>query len=380
MSIKTIHVVPGISNESSGPSYSVVSLCRSLGECGVSTTLATLDGSNGSSKPSFVKSFPISGYPARLGRSSKMRGWLNSAAQDGHVDIMHNHSLWMMPNVYSCRAVKGTNVPLLVSPRGTLSEWAMSNGSIVKRAFWPLLQRPALEQVICFHATSMSEYEDIRRMGFKQPVTIIPNGIDIPDVRKPPRGNMRTLLFLGRIHPIKGLDNLLPAWKEVQQRFPDWQLRIVGPDNEGYLKEMKQLAATLKLQRIEFSGPLTGKYKTAAYLDADLFVLPTYSENFGMTVAESLAAGTPAIVTHGAPWSGLNEENAGWWIDIGIDPLVVCLEQALSQPRTRLDAMGLKGRQWMKSDFCWDNIAVKMKATYDWILNGGLKPECVIDH
>jgi len=378
MSVKAIHVVPSISDESSGPSYSVVSLCRSLGECGLSTTLATLEGSNGPASSSFVKSFPLSGYPSRLGRSSEMRGWLNSAAQDGRVDIMHNHSLWMMPNVYSCRAVKGTDIPLLVSPRGTLSEWSMSNGSIVKRAFWPLIQRPALERVTCFHATAMSEYDDIRRMGFKQPVTIMPNGIDIPDVRKPPRGNMRTLLFLGRIHPKKGLDNLLPAWKEVQQGFPDWQLRIVGPDNKGYLEEMKQLAVTLKLQRIEFTGPLTGKHKTQAYLDADLFVLPTYSENFGMTVAESLAAGTPAIVTSGAPWAGLDGHDAGWWIDIGKEPLAACLEQALSLSREKLDSMGLNGRHWMKQEFSWGSIADKMRSTYEWVLGNATAPECVI--
>jgi glycosyltransferase involved in cell wall biosynthesis len=377
--MRTIHVVPSISNESSGPSYSVVNLCRSLLESDVATTLVTLEGPDSSNKSAMIKSFPVTGYPARLGRSPQMRDWLAKVAKDGSIDIMHNHSLWMMPNVYSCKAVKDTKVPLIVSPRGTLSERAMSNGSKVKKAFWPLFQRPVLDQVTCFHATAMSEYEDIRRMGFQQPVAVIPNGIDVPDVKTPLRGDMRTLLYLGRIHPIKGLDNLLPAWGAVQDCFTEWQLRIVGPDNKGYLNEMKQLAVKLKLERIEFSGPLTGDKKMAAYSEAGLFVLPSYSENFGMTVAEALASGTPAIVAQGAPWSGLNDNDAGWWIDIGIDPLVVCLEHALSQPRLSLDTMGMNGRRWMESDFSWDNIAVKMKATYDWILNGGSKPVCVID-
>lgn len=355
----------------------MVSLCRSLGECGVSTTLATLEGLNGSSTSEFVKSFPATGYPARLGRSPKMRDWLRCKAQDGQVDIMHNHSLWMMPNVYSCRAVTGTDVPLVVSPRGTLSQRAMSNGSKVKKVFWPLVQRPALDNVTCFHATAMSEYEDIRRMGFQQPVVIIPNGIDIPDVIKPVRGSMRTLLYLGRIHPIKGLDNLLLGWKEVQEDFPDWQLRIVGPDNKGYLKEMKQLAATLKLQRIEFTGTLAGKHKTQAYLDADLFVLPTYSENFGMTVAESLAAGTPAIVTSGAPWGGLDENNAGCWIDVGSDPLVACLQKMLEKSRSDLDAMGVNGRKWMIENYSWADIARRTQSTYDWILGRTPVPDFV---
>jgi glycosyltransferase involved in cell wall biosynthesis len=171
----------------------------------------------------------------------------------------------------------------------------------------------------------------------------------------------------------------LPAWKVVQNKFPEWELRIVGPDNRGHMDEMKVLANSLGLQRVVFTGPLIGSEKKGAYADADLFVLPTYSENFGMTVAEALAAGTPAIVTKGAPWIGLGETNAGWWIDTGIDPLVTCLEHALSQPRTSLDTMGLNGRRWMEGDFSWDNIAAKMKATYDWISNGGSKPECVID-
>ena len=379
MSIRAIHVVPSISNESSGPSYSVLNLCRTLHESDVAATLVTLQGPNRAAHSGMVKSFPVEGYPARLGRSPQMRGWLTEVAKDGRIDIMHNHSLWMMPNVYSCNAVKGTDIPLIVSPRGTMSERAMSNGSKVKKLFWPLIQRPAIDRVACFHATARSEYEDIRRMGFQQPVAVIPNGIDIPTVRVPVRDKMHTLLYLGRIHPIKGLDNLLPAWKEVHHRFPDWQLRIVGPDNKGYLNEMKQLATKLKLERIEFSGPLIGEKKMAAYNEADLFVLPSYSENFGMTVAESLASGTPAIVSRGAPWSGLDENNAGWWIEIGIDPLVACLEHALTQPRTVLDTMGLNGRCWMENDFSWRNIGVKMAATYDWVLNGGAQPECVVD-
>lgn len=378
MSIRVVHVVPRISNESSGPSYSVVNLCRSLGECGAEITLGTLEGSGESSKSDFVKSFPAAGYPARLGRSPEMRSWLNNTAKDGRMDIIHNHSLWMMPNVYSCRAVIGTDVPLIVSPRGTLSQRAMSNGSMVKKVFWPLIQRPALDQVACFHATAMSEYEDIRRMGFKQPVTIIANGIDIPDVRKPRPGSMRTLLYLGRVHPIKGLDNLLPAWKKLQLRFPDWQLKIVGPDNKGYLREMKRLALTLKLQRIEFAGPLFGTCKTQAYCDADLFVLPTYSENFGMTVAESLAAGTPAIVTSGAPWGGLDENKAGWWIDVGKEPLITCLQSAMAKSSAELDRMGRNGRNWMEKDFSWEHVAQNMKKTYGWLLKENEKPECVI--
>ena len=223
----------------------------------------------------------------------------------------------MMPNVYPGQVARRYGLPLVVSPRGTLSEWAMHSGSAVKRLFWPLVQRPSLAATTCFHATAESEYEDIRRMGFRQPVAVIPNGIDIKELQPKSSSGGRTLLFLGRIHPIKGLDMLLPAWRAVQTKFPDWHLRIIGPDNGGYVEKMRRMAHDLKLERIEFCGSLYGQDKWDAYRNADLFVLPTYSENFGMAVAEALASAVPAIVTKGAPWEGLATENAGWWIDIG---------------------------------------------------------------
>ncbi len=191
--------------------------------------------------------------------------------------------------------------------------------------FWRLMQKPALGATSCFHATAESEYKDIRRAGFRQPVAIIPNGIDLPPITLKHRGNARTLLFLGRVHPSKGLDLLLPAWRAVQDRFTDWRLIIAGPDNGGYLKRVQTLSDQLQLKRIEFLGELKGEQKWEAYREAELFVLPTYSENFGMTVAEALAAGVPAIVSKGAPWPGLEMRRVGWWIDVGLDPLVTSL-------------------------------------------------------
>jgi glycosyltransferase involved in cell wall biosynthesis len=274
----------------------------------------------------------------------------------------------MMPNVYPGQAARRHRLPLVVSPRGTLSAWAFSSGSRIKRLFWPALQRPALAATSCFHATAQSEYEDIRRMGFPQPVAIIPNGIDIPGLPAKVVRPHRTLLFLGRIHPIKGLDMLLPAWRAVQDRFPDWQLRIVGPDNGGYLSQMQRMVVDLRLKRIEFCGALYGEQKWTAYRQADLFVLPTYSENFGMAVAEALASGTPAIVSKGAPWPGLVRQGAGWWVDIGMDPLVACLENALARPATELAKMGSRGRTWMETEYSWRQVGLQMATTYRWIL------------
>ena len=300
-------------------------------------------------------------------------------AESRTVDILHNNGLWMMPNVYPGRVARKRDIPYIVSPHGTLGEWPFRSGSKVKRLFWPLVQRPALDAVTCFHATAETEYGDIRRMGFRQPVVIIPYGIDVPEYVPKPGGPTRTLLYLGRIHPIKGLEFLLRAWGVVQYRFTDWRLRIVGPNERGHRDEMQRLVENLKLERVEFVDPMYSERKLQEYREADLFVLPTRHENFGLVVVEALATGTPSIVTKGAPWSGLESHNAGWWIDVGVDPLVACLEDALSQPAEVLSEMGRKGRNWMVEDFSWVRVGQQMMVTYRWIINGGARPDWVIE-
>lgn len=370
--MRVIHVVPSIAEEASGPSYSVVQLCKSLIAQKLGVTLAALDWAPMPLPPSFLKTFAQGWGPRKLGRSPAMKRWLYEQVQGNKVDLLHNHGMWQMNAVYPGWAVNKSTIKLVVSPRGAFSEWAMTHGSITKNWFWPLFQRSALGQASCFHATAISEYEDIRRLGFRQPVAIIPNGIDIPEQISKVHGGKRTLLFLGRIHPKKGLDLLLPAWRAVQDRFPEWRLRIIGPDNGGYLSEMRRLAAKLSLARVEFCGELVGVQKWHEYQQADLFVLSTYSENFGMTVAEALASGTPAIVSKGAPWDGLLNHQAGWWIDVGLDPLVACLKVALSQQSSRLEEMGLRGRNWMENDFSWARIGVQMADTYRWLMDKSL--------
>lgn len=380
--MRVIHVVPAVTEEASGPSYSVVRLCKSLIESGEDLTLAALDWSPVLSVPGFMKVFPLGVGPRRLGRSPEMFRWLMAETTEGKVDVVHSHGMWQMSAVYPGWAVRGRETKLVVSPRGAFSAWAMNHGSRFKKIFWPLIQRPALMQAACFHATAESEYEDIRRLGFKQPVAIIPNGIDVPEYARKKTCNSKTLLFLGRVHPKKGVDILLNAWAAVMGRFPDWQLMVVGADTgygvqSGYLEQMTVLAAKLKLKRLEFVGPLYGEAKWSAYREADLFVLPTHSENFGITVAEALAAGTPAIVTKGAPWQGLQTSGSGWWIDISVDALSASLAEAMAESPDALAQRGLNGREWMNRDFSWRKLGEKMDQTYHWLIAGSEPPACV---
>jgi glycosyltransferase involved in cell wall biosynthesis len=375
--VKVIQIVPDISNEASGPSYSVLRLSQSLAGIGVDTTLVTLQPPGREPGPAINRQFPLWG-PRRLGASPRMRQWLHDQAGRCPALTFHNHSLWMMPNVYPGQAAQKYGIPYVVSPRGTFTEYALSIGSRVKIPFWHLVQRPALNSVTCFHATALSEYEDIRRMGFRQPVTVIPNGIDVPANRQPSRTRKRTALFLGRVHPNKGVDILVLAWNRLQARFPDWSLRIVGPDEGGHLAEIEALVSAMGISRVSFDGPLFGNAKQEAYSNADLFVLPSHSENFGMSVAEALAAGVPSIVAKGAPWSGLEEKGAGRWIDLGVDAFEAAMADLMSLPDARLRQMGAAGRQWMVDEFGWHAIAQAMFGTYDWLRTGGCPPSYII--
>jgi glycosyltransferase involved in cell wall biosynthesis len=293
------------------------------------------------------------------------------------ADIVHNHSLWQMVNVAAGYAVPGRRALLVNSPRGTLAPEALALSRGRKRLIWPL-QRRALARAALLHATSEEESAQIRAQGFRAPVAVIPNGIDLPEpAPAPPAGRLRTLLYLGRLHPIKALDRLLAAWAQVAPRHPGWQLIIAGPGESPHVAPLKEQAAALALPRISFPGPVYGGAKAEAYRAASLFILPSRSENFGMSVAEALSHGVPAIVSRGAPWSGLEPERAGWWVENSVEGLAAALDSALPLSRATLAAMGARGRAWMARDFGWPGIAERMEAAYAFALGRAARPDWV---
>jgi glycosyltransferase involved in cell wall biosynthesis len=281
----------------------------------------------------------------------------------------------LAPNIYPAAAAQAAGRALVVSPRGMLGPDALRFSSLQKRIVWAAFQKNALASAAFIHATSEEECAEVRAMGLANPVVVIPNGVDVPPLAPMPKAAERIALSLGRIHPKKGLDRLIRAWDLAGKATAGWRLCIVGPDEGGHAAELKALAAGRGLTNVEISGPAYGETKLAAYRQASLFVLPTLNENFALTVAEALAAGTPVLATKGAPWAGLETERCGWWIDHGEAVMAEALKLALALPPSELAAMGKRGRAWMERDFSWDHIGRRMLAAYQWAVDGGDAPE-----
>lgn len=372
------HVVSHVDEEASGPSYSVPRLCEALAQRNVKITLATLNSRN--QRPNFdtIEHFEFCSAPyiKKLGISKTMKRWFESNASE--YDIIHAHGLWMMPNIYPINAAYDRGVPSVISPRGTLSKEALAFSSSIKSLFWMLKQKSAMNKVAGFHATSEAECEDIRRLGFKQPVAIIPNGIDLCEAEASIPNKTKTVISLGRLHPKKGLELAIKAWSRLQSDFIEWNLRIIGTGSKSYIDALNKLVQQSNAQRVMIEGPLYGGPKIKALQSASIFILPTRNENFGMVIAEALAAGTPVITTHGAPWEKVTTNKCGWWVDVSDTALEEALREAMSLPEVDLNEMGRAGQSWMEKDFQWASIAQRMIHFYQWIRLGGEKQDFIV--
>lgn len=361
------HVVPSLQGESSGPSHSVRRLCEALVAEGLDVGIVTAGTPASPVRVPRVAVHPSIAMHAHALAPGIVRPTYRAFAS---AEIVHNHGLWAFPNIVAGLLSSRGRAHLITSPRGTLSRTALGFSMRTKRLAFPL-QLPVLSRATCLHATSDAEVDDIRAIGLRAPVAVIPNGIDVPSLGRASCAGPRRALFLGRLHPIKGVELLLDAWKAVSGKHPDWELFIVGQGDEAYERTLRSISDS---NRVSFRGAVYGEEKAELLRSASLFILPTKSENFGMAVAEALACGVPVITTHGAPWSGLEVNRCGFWIHRGLDELVYTLSRALEMEERELMAMGDRGRAWMLRDFDWPSIARRMAAVYQWIVRGGARP------
>jgi glycosyltransferase involved in cell wall biosynthesis len=379
--LRAVHAVATIEEEASGIAYCVPRLCEALARRGVDVTMLSLgtpleDRARGYSDRRFRRDFAGLPVAGALGLSRALSK--AAAATIPDADIVHCHGLWQMPMIDAAREARRRGKPLVLAPHGMLGAAALAFSPRKKALFSAAWQRRVDKQAACLHATSSQEHDDIREAGLTNPIAVVPNGIDVPEATtKALLSEIRTLLWLGRVHPKKGLDTLVAAWARIEASHPAWRLRIAGPDERGHTDELRALAERLGTTRIAFQGPVFGVNKLAAYRAAELFVLPSLNENFAMTVAEALAAGTPVVCTKGSPWSGLEANGCGWWVDQSVEALAAALAGAMTLPAATLAAMGARGREWMARDFSWDAAGRDMLAVYEWLAGRAEMPEVV---
>jgi glycosyltransferase involved in cell wall biosynthesis len=381
--MRAVHVVASVDDPTAGPSHSVGRLCQSLAGCETDVEIHTVRGWRAGDRasldlPIWRHAQDFAGTPVlgALCLSSELDRTLRRLAASAQV--IHSHGLWLMPNVYPAWAARNTAAAVVMSPRGMLGGPALRFSAWKKALFWRLLQGSAVASARCLHATGEAEFEEIRAFGLKGPVAIIPNGIDVPPcATRIEASATRTVLTLGRIHPKKGLANLVRAWALVAAEHPDWRLRVIGPSELGHAETLAALAAQAGLTSVSIEPAVYGSNKSEAYRQADLFVLPSLNENFAMTVAEALSMGRPVIATRGAPWAALETNGCGWWIDHGVEPLADALRLAMAMPRDALQVMGERGRAWMIRDYSWQGVAGDMAKVYQWLACGGEPPATV---
>lgn len=373
--MQTHHVLPRINKRASGLTYAVPGICAALHAEGISATLHVASAAL-QEYPFEVRSYPKWPIFRNIALSPALCRGLNQL--QGPELILHNHSLWTMPSLYAGILGSKSQFRMVFSPHGTLSAEALERSRWKKRLFWAMGQKQALQNAVCFHVTALHEAEDLRKMGLTQPVAHIPLGLDLPSYFPPPEMPPFRVLFLARLHPHKGLDMLIDAWKKLGVDFPEWELHIAGPEDEkGYLRHLHALAGAAT--RVFFHGPVFDAEKERFFRSGALYVLPSRSENFGVTVAEALSAGIPTIVTKGAPWGALTESACGWWVHPVPEALEQALREAMSMPAAERIAMGERGRALIEARYSWANTGRRFRTLYEWLLRGSTKPDFVLD-
>jgi glycosyltransferase involved in cell wall biosynthesis len=296
-------------------------------------------------------------------------------------DVVHFHGMWLYPTLIGARVVRHYKVPYVISPYGLLIPAALRRKAWKKRIALALTERRNLDAAAAILTNSSLEREAISGLRISAPIRMVPLALSFeaeraltsPRDRAPTGRNRRTVLTVGRFHPLKGIVELVDAFGRVAGRYKTWDLRIVGPDGEpGYRETVLRRVREAHLeQRVEVCGELRGEQLWDAYRAANLFVLPSHTENFGFVVVEALAAGLPVIATHGAPWSELGVVGCGWSIDISVDSLAEALATALALPHEELYAMGMRGVELVQQRYSTLGLARQMDSLYSSLLADG---------
>jgi glycosyltransferase involved in cell wall biosynthesis len=359
--VKSCHVVPSLEARHGGPSKSVLGLATALAESGDDVQLLTTDPSAGwrrSEGSLDIRAFHRD-WPGSICTSAGLRRALLKV----ETDVVHHHSLWLRTLHYSHLAAKRTGASFVVSPRGMMDPWAWKHHHRKKAFARAFIHPGAFEAVDGWHATSKEEADDLLRLGFQQPVCVAPNGVSAPSEKDlaealahwrevvPSSAHRPVALFYSRFHQKKRLLELIDLWFEFGPK--DWLLLVVGIP-EDYTPRMIETYA-LNAGEVGRVQAYDGAGHPPPYAIASLFLLASHGENFGLSIAEALASGVPALVTDTTPWSGLNRTGAGWcvpWRDFG-----AALRNATTEDPVALKRRGMIAREWVLGEFSWENSA-----------------------
>lgn len=389
-----LHVVPLIQASTGGPAVSVTRLATEQAKMGHQLALACLDYKHLGSQVDApgVRIVSVEGNAA----SVNGRGWSRALrkavrAEAGRADIVHNHGLWMWPNAYAREAAVALARPLVISTRGMLEPWSLRRSRVRKAVAWHLFEKKNLKSARLFHATAEGEAVSIAgatgrltsggSQNRQAPVVVAPNGVDLPDLsakpdrtvledRFPKLKGKRWFVFMSRLHPKKGIDLLLRAW--ASRKKDGAVLVLAGPDLVGYRREAERLVAELELHAsVVLTGEVREEVKDCLLAHAEVFVLPSHSENFGIVVAEALSWARPVIATTGTPWRQIAEAGAGWYIDADEGELARVLHESLEKSALQLQEMGAKGRAVVAGRYTWRAQAAALIGAYEGLLTRG---------
>jgi poly(glycerol-phosphate) alpha-glucosyltransferase len=383
--IQTAELLSSVSRKSGGLFYSVRRLAQSVERLGVlGSTVYSLEDEFSHEdarhwSPLKPRVFGVRG-PKSFGYSPALKHELLSS----QAALLHSHGMWMFPSSLALQWRRLKGKPSLLSPHGMLDPWALRRSPFKKLLARFLYEDEHLRRCDCLRSLCDSETRSMRALGLTQPICRIPNGVDIPgpDGGAPPPwgrlGKRRVLLFLGRIHPKKGLEALLRAFAGLKAGSNEWSLAVAGWDQEGHEERLKGLAARLGLEgRVLFTGPLFNSAKDAAFRHASAFVLPSLSEGLPVAVLEAWSYGLPVLMSSACNLEEGFDRLAAQRIADEEGGLGRSLEGFLSLGEKELQEMGARGLSLVKEKFAWDGIAKDMLAVYLWLLQAGPKPACV---
>lgn len=296
-------------------------------------------------------------------------------------DIVDAQGLWMFPSLASLAWHRRGRRPYVITPRGMLDPWTLRRSAWKKRIVAGWFEDEHLRRAACLRALNANEARAFRAYGLSNPIAVVPNGIGLPSRAIGVGEASRTVLFLGRIDPKKGLAELLRAWAIAMQTpaGAGWRLRVTGWGDADYVKAMQALAVDLGIEKhVDFTGPCFGEEKARAFESAACFVLPSFSEGLPMAVLEAWSYGLPVLMTQACNLPEGFAAGAALEIVTAPGQMAQTLCQLMAVGDAERHAMGAAGRRLVEERFTWDHIAADMHEVYAWVLGGGSSPACVI--